>query len=58
MVSPQIYHERSHLALACPATSNVEPWPWKVQLAKDMAVSGATLVDQIRCARSIALAGG
>ena len=48
VVSPRIYHERSHLAIVCPVTSNVDPWPWKVQLAKDMAVSGAILVDQVR----------
>ena len=48
VVSPQIYHERSHLAVVCPITSNVAPWPWKVKLANDMAISGAILVDQVR----------
>lgn len=48
VVSPRIYHERSHLAVVCPITSNVDPWPWKVELANDTTISGAILVDQVR----------
>ena len=48
VVSPRIYHERSHLAVVCPITSNVDPWPWKVKLANDTTISGAILVDQVR----------
>jgi mRNA interferase MazF len=48
VLSPRLYHERSELAVVCPITSNREPWPWKVLLPDDLAVSGAVLVDQVR----------
>lgn len=48
VMSPRIYHERSKLAVVCPITSNRRPWPWKVMLPDDLAVSGAVLVDQVR----------
>ena len=48
VMSPQIYHERSKLAVVCPITSNTRPWPWKVVLPDGLAVSGAILVDQVR----------
>jgi mRNA interferase MazF len=48
VLSPRIYHERSALAVVCPITSNREPWPWKVLLPDQLAVSGAVLVDQVR----------
>jgi mRNA interferase MazF len=48
VLSPRLYHERSELAVVCPVTSNREPWPWKVLLPDDLAVSGAVLVDQVR----------
>jgi mRNA interferase MazF len=48
VLSPRIYHERSGLAVVCPITSNTQPWPWKVLLPDELAVSGAVLVDQVR----------
>lgn len=48
VLSPRIYHERSGLAVVCPITSNKQPWPWKVLLPDELAVSGAVLVDQVR----------
>ena len=48
VLSPRIYHERSGLAVVCPITSNRQPWPWKVLLPDELAVSGAVLVDQVR----------
>jgi mRNA interferase MazF len=48
VLSPRIYHERSGLAVVCPITSNRQPWPWKVLLPDELAVSGAILVDQVR----------
>ena len=48
VISPRIYHERSHLVIVCPITSNADPWPWKVKLADEIAISGAILVDQVR----------
>jgi mRNA interferase MazF len=48
VLSPRIYHERSGLAVVCPITSNMQPWPWKVLLPDELPVSGAVLVDQVR----------
>ena len=48
VMSPRLYHERSKLALVCPITSNMRPWPWKVMLPDGLAVAGAVLVDQVR----------
>jgi mRNA interferase MazF len=48
VLSPRIYHERSTLAVVCPITLNRQPWPWKVLLPDELAVSGAILVDQVR----------
>jgi mRNA interferase MazF len=48
VLSPRIYHQRSGLAVVCPITSNGQPWPWKVLLPDELAVSGAVLVDQVR----------
>ena len=48
VISPRIYHERSHLVIVCPITSNADPWPWKVKLTDEIAISGAILVDQVR----------
>lgn len=61
VLSPRIYHERSKIAVVCPITSNMRPWPWKVVLPDGLAVSGAVLVDQVRAidrdARSLRIAG-
>jgi mRNA interferase MazF len=48
VISPRPYHERSNLAVVCPITTNLQPWPWKVLLPEGLAVSGAVLVDQLR----------
>jgi mRNA interferase MazF len=61
VLSPRIFHERSRLAVVCPITSNIQPWPWKVLLPEGLAVSGAILVDQLRSidrdARKLCIAG-
>jgi mRNA interferase MazF len=61
VISPLPYHQRSKLAVVCPITSNLRPWPWKVMLPAGLAVSGAVLVDQLRAidrdARRLRLAG-
>jgi len=36
------------MAIICPVTSNVAPWPAKVILPDGLPVKGAVLVDQIR----------
>lgn len=48
VISPRVYHERSKLAVVCPITSSMRPWPWKVMLPEGLAVAGAVLVDQVR----------
>ena len=48
VMSPRIYHRRSKLAVVCPITSNIDPWPWKVELPEGLAISGAVLADQVR----------
>lgn len=48
VLTPGLYHWRSRLAVVCPITSNLRPWPWKVFLPDGLAVSGAVLVDQLR----------
>jgi mRNA-degrading endonuclease toxin of MazEF toxin-antitoxin module len=41
-------HEVTRMAIICPVTSNVSPWPAKVFLPDDFSVKGAILVDQVR----------
>jgi mRNA interferase MazF len=48
VLSPPLYHRRSKLAVVCPITSNVDPWPWKVRLPAGSVISGAVLADQVR----------
>jgi mRNA interferase MazF len=48
VVSARLYHERSKLAVVCPITSNIQPWPWKVMLPHGLVAAGAVLVDQVR----------
>lgn len=61
VISPAAYNEISNCVLVCPVTSNPDPWPWKVALPEDGAVTGAVLVDQVKSidaeARQIAPAG-
>ena len=48
VVSPRGYNEKARCILACPVTTNLAPWPWKVPLSAGGSISGAVLVDQIR----------
>ena len=48
VISPLLYHQRTKVAVVCPITSNLRPWPWKVVLPEGLVVSGAVLVDQVR----------
>lgn len=49
VLSPRSYHEATELVVVCPITSNVAPYPFKVILPDGGPVSGAILVDQVRC---------
>ncbi|CAN7299262.1 type II toxin-antitoxin system PemK/MazF family toxin [Bosea sp. LjRoot237] len=48
VLSSEALHRVSSRTLICPITSNVEPWPTKVQIPSGCVVSGAVLADQAR----------
>ena len=48
VISPRAYNEIARCILACPVTSNLAPWPWKVALSAAEGITGAVLVDQIK----------
>jgi mRNA-degrading endonuclease toxin of MazEF toxin-antitoxin module len=43
------FHIYNEIAIICPITSNIHPWPTKVVLPPGLAAEGAVLTDQIRC---------
>ena len=49
VVSGRDFHRLNQTAIICPITSNVTPWPTKLLLPDDLSISGAVLLDQIRC---------
>ena len=48
ILSSAAMHEASRMAIICPVTSNLNPWPAKVFLPEGFSVKGAILVDQVR----------
>jgi mRNA interferase MazF len=48
VLSSLLMHEATRMAIICPVTSNVNPWPAKIFLPEGFAVKGAILVDQVR----------
>ena len=61
VLTPRIYHEMTNLAVVCPITSNVSPYPFKVMLPEGLPIAGAVLADQgksiDRQARRLRVAG-
>lgn len=61
VLSPRPYHEKTPLAIVCPITSNVAPYPFKVMLPDGLPVAGAVLADQVKSidhgARGLKIAG-
>lgn len=49
VLSDLTFHRRNATAIVCPITRNVTPWPTKILLPDGLSVSGAVLLDQIRC---------
>ncbi|MGL4974444.1 MAG: type II toxin-antitoxin system PemK/MazF family toxin, partial [Bosea sp. (in: a-proteobacteria)] len=49
IISETAYNDQSSCCVVCPITNNIAPWPFKVILPNDSVVSGAILVDQIKC---------
>jgi mRNA interferase MazF len=48
VLSDATMHQVCRLAIICPVTSNVAPWPAKVLLPDGLSVKGAIMVDQVR----------
>ena len=48
MLTREVYHRRSRLAVVCPITSREKGWPMEVRLPSGLAVSGVVLVDHVR----------
>jgi mRNA interferase MazF len=48
VLSGRLMHEATRLAIVCPVTRNISPWPTKVFLPGGLSVTGAILADQIR----------
>lgn len=53
VISPKAYNEVSSCVLVCPITTNLSPWPWKIELS-GVEIEGAVLVDQIKSIDPIA----
>jgi mRNA interferase MazF len=48
VLSPYGYHAKTPYVIVCPITSNLTPYPFKIELPAGLAISGAVLVDQIK----------
>ncbi|HET9180130.1 MAG TPA: endoribonuclease MazF [Terriglobia bacterium] len=48
VLSPQLYNERSGLALVCPVTSRVKGYPFEVALPENMRIGGVILADHLK----------
>lgn len=61
VLSPAAYHEKTALAVVCPITSNIQPYPFNVLLPDGLPIGGAVLADQVksidRAARQLKVAG-
>jgi mRNA interferase MazF len=48
VLSPYGYHAKTPYMIVCPITSNLTPYPFKVELPAGLPISGAVLVDQVK----------
>lgn len=48
ILSPYGYHAKTPYMIVCPITSNLTPYPFKVELPAGLPISGAVLVDQVK----------
>lgn len=48
ILSPQNYNKKTNLAITCPITSKIKPYPFTVLLPNNLPVNGVVLCDQIR----------
>lgn len=49
ILSPYAYHAKTPYMIVCPISSNMTPYPFKVTLPEGLPISGAVLVDQVKC---------
>jgi mRNA interferase MazF len=48
ILSPYGYHAVTPYMIVCPITSNLTPYPFKIELPAGLPISGAVLVDQVK----------
>jgi mRNA interferase MazF len=48
VLSPKFYNLRSGLALFCPITSKIKPYPYVIVIPADLEVKGVVLSDQVK----------
>lgn len=48
ILSPLNYNKKTNLAITCPITSKIKPYPFIVLLPDNFSISGVILCDQIR----------
>ncbi|WP_082528612.1 type II toxin-antitoxin system PemK/MazF family toxin [Methylobacterium sp. Leaf466] len=48
VLTGQGFHKRNAIAIVCPITGNIAPWPTKVILPSGLPVKGVVLCDHIR----------
>jgi mRNA interferase MazF len=54
VLSTRLMHQATRVAIICPVTNNLHPWPTKVFLPDGLLVKGAILADQIRSVDRVA----
>lgn len=48
VLSPQMYNEKTGLAILCPITAAIKGYPFEVKLPENLPVSGVILTDQLK----------
>ena len=48
ILSPRLYNARTHLALACPVTSQVKGYPFEVRVSGGGPIGGVILADHLK----------
>ncbi len=48
VISPQVYNEKTELAIFCPVTSAVKGHPFEVNIPDGLGITGVILSDQVK----------